>query len=70
MIGGMTMGIGAALMEDMVVDARFGFFVSRDVTGYEVPVHANIPRLDIIFIDELDQTMSPLQAKDVGGTQA
>ena len=65
-IGGMTMGIGAALMEDMVVDTRFGFFVNHDLAGYEVPVHADVPHLDVIFIDELDPTMSPLQAKGVG----
>ena len=62
----MTMGIGAALMEDMVVDTRFGFFVNHDLAGYEVPVHADVPHLDVIFIDELDPTMSPLQAKGVG----
>ena len=62
----MTMGIGAALMEDMVVDTRFGFFVNYDLAGYEVPVHADVPHLDVIFIDELDPTMSPLQAKGVG----
>jgi xanthine dehydrogenase YagR molybdenum-binding subunit len=65
-IGGMTMGIGAALMEEMVVDTRLGFFVNHDLAGYEVPVHADVPHLDVIFIDELDPTMSPLQAKGVG----
>jgi xanthine dehydrogenase YagR molybdenum-binding subunit len=65
-IGGMTMGIGAALMEEMVVDTRFGFFVNHDLAGYEVPVHADVPHMDVIFIDELDSTMSPLQAKGVG----
>lgn len=42
-IGGMTMGVGAALMEDLVVDKRRGFFVNHDLAGYEVPVHAGIP---------------------------
>lgn len=65
-IGGMTMGIGAALMEEMVVDTRFGFFVNHDLAGYEVPVHADVPHLDVIFVDELDPTMSPLQAKGLG----
>jgi xanthine dehydrogenase YagR molybdenum-binding subunit len=65
-IGGMTMGIGAALMEEMVVDKRFGFFVNHDLAGYEVPVHADVPHLDVMFIDEVDATMSPLKAKGVG----
>ena len=65
-IGGMTMGAGAALMEHMVVDHRLGFFVNHDLAGYEVPVHADIPHLDAIFLDEVDPTMSPLKAKGVG----
>jgi xanthine dehydrogenase YagR molybdenum-binding subunit len=65
-IGGMTMGIGAALMEEMAVDTRFGLFINHDLAGYEVPVHADVPHLDVHFIDEVDPTMSPLKAKGVG----
>ncbi len=65
-IGGMTMGIGAALMEEMVVDARRGFFVNHDLAGYEVPVHADVPHLDVHFIDEVDPTISPVKAKGIG----
>jgi xanthine dehydrogenase YagR molybdenum-binding subunit len=65
-IGGMVMGMGAALMEEMAVDKRFGFFVNHDLAGYEVPVHADVPHLEAHFIDEVDATMSPLKAKGVG----
>jgi xanthine dehydrogenase YagR molybdenum-binding subunit len=65
-IGGMTMGVGAALMEDLVVDKRAGFFVNHDLAGYEVPAHADIPHQDVIFLDETDPTISPLKAKGVG----
>jgi xanthine dehydrogenase YagR molybdenum-binding subunit len=65
-IGGMTMGIGAALMEELAVDTRYGFFVNHDLAGYEVPVHADVPHLDVAFVDEVDPTMSPLKAKGVG----
>jgi xanthine dehydrogenase YagR molybdenum-binding subunit len=65
-IGGMTMGIGAALMEEMTVDKRFGLFINHDLAGYEVPVHADVPHLDVRFYDEVDPTMSPLKAKGVG----
>ncbi len=65
-IGAMTMGVGAALMEDMVVDKRRGFFVNHDLAGYEVPVHADIPHQDVIFLDETDPTSSPMKAKGVG----
>ena len=65
-IGGMTMGVGAALMEDLVVDKRVGFFVNHDLASYEVPVHADIPHQDVIFLDEVDPTAGPLKAKGVG----
>jgi xanthine dehydrogenase YagR molybdenum-binding subunit len=65
-IGAMTMGAGAALMEELVVDKRLGFFVNHDLAGYEVPVHADIPHQEVIFLDEVDPTSSPMKAKGVG----
>ena len=65
-IGAMTMGAGAALMEDLAVDKRRGFFVNHDLAGYEVPVHADIPHQDVIFLDETDPISSPMKAKGVG----
>ena len=64
-IGAMTMGVGAALMEELVVDKRAGFFVNHDLAGYEVPVHADIPHQDMIFLDETDPMSSPMKAKGV-----
>jgi len=65
-IGAMTMGVGAALMEELAVDRRFGFFVNHDLAGYEVPVHADIPHQEVIFLDEADPISSPMKAKGVG----
>ncbi|MCD1262435.1 xanthine dehydrogenase [Shinella sumterensis] len=65
-IGAMTMGAGAALSEELVVDTRRGFFVNHDLAGYEVPVHADIPHQDVIFMDETDPFSSPMKAKGVG----
>ena len=65
-IGAMTMGVGAALMEALDVDTRFGFFVNHDMAEYMVPVHADIPQQDVLFIDELDDKSSPMKAKGVG----
>jgi xanthine dehydrogenase YagR molybdenum-binding subunit len=64
-IGAMTMGVGAALMEELVVDKRHGFFVNHDLAGYEVPVHADIPHQEVIFLDETDPLSSPMKAKGV-----
>jgi len=65
-IGAMTMGVGGALMEHLAVDKRHGFFVNHDLASYEVPVHADIPHQEVIFIDETDPTTSPMKAKGVG----
>jgi xanthine dehydrogenase YagR molybdenum-binding subunit len=65
-IGAMTMGVGAALMEELVIDKRRGFFVNHDLAGYEVPVHADIPHQEVIFLDETDPISSPMKAKGVG----
>jgi xanthine dehydrogenase YagR molybdenum-binding subunit len=65
-IGAMTMGVGGALMEELAVDKRLGFFVNHDLAGYEVPVHADIPHQEVIFLDEVDPTSSPMKAKGVG----
>jgi xanthine dehydrogenase YagR molybdenum-binding subunit len=64
-IGAMTMGVGAALMEALVVDKRFGFFVNHDLASYEVPVHADIPSQEVVFLDETDPVSSPMKAKGV-----
>jgi xanthine dehydrogenase YagR molybdenum-binding subunit len=65
-IGAMTMGVGAALVEELAVDKRLGFFVNHDLAGYEVPVHADIPHQEVIFLDETDPIVSPMKAKGVG----
>jgi xanthine dehydrogenase YagR molybdenum-binding subunit len=65
-IGAMTMGVGAALMEELAVDTRYGFFVNHDLAGYEVPVHADIPHQEVVFLDEVDPLSSPMKARGVG----
>ena len=61
-----TMGVGGALMEELAVDKRLGFFVNHDLAGYEVPVHADIPHQEVVFLEEADDKTSPMKAKGVG----
>ncbi|CAN7694724.1 aldehyde oxidoreductase molybdenum-binding subunit PaoC [Neorhizobium sp. LjRoot104] len=65
-IGAMTMGAGLAISEELAVDTRRGFFVNHDLAGYEVPVHADIPHQEVIFMDETDPMSSPMKAKGIG----
>ena len=64
-IGAMTMGLGSALMEALSVDRRFGFFVNHDLASYEVPVHADIPAQEVIFLEDTDPYSSPMKAKGI-----
>ena len=36
------------------------------MAGYDVPVHADIPQQEAIFLNEVDPTISPMRAKGVG----
>jgi xanthine dehydrogenase YagR molybdenum-binding subunit len=65
-IGGMIFSIGAALQEEMTLDPRFGNFVNHDLAEYHVPVHADVPDVDAIFLPELDNASNPLKIKGVG----
>ena len=65
-IGGMVFGIGAALTEDLVVDTRYGFFVNHDLAEYHIPVHADVPAIEALYLSELDDKANPLKAKGVG----
>jgi xanthine dehydrogenase YagR molybdenum-binding subunit len=65
-IGGMIFGVGAALTEAMTLDRRFGEFVNHDLAEYHVPVHADVPDVDAIFLPELDPAANPLKSKGIG----
>ena len=66
LLGGMTMGLGAALMEDAVLDVRQGGFVNKDLAEYHVPVHADVPAIEVVIVPQLDANSSPIKSKGVG----
>jgi len=53
-------------MAELAVDKRYGLFVSHDLASYEVPVHADIPHQEVIFLDETDLISLPMKAKGGG----
>jgi xanthine dehydrogenase YagR molybdenum-binding subunit len=66
-IGGMIGGIGMALMEHSIVDARNGRVSNANFAEYAVPVHADAPPLmEAIFVEEHDPHVNPLGVKGVG----
>jgi xanthine dehydrogenase YagR molybdenum-binding subunit len=66
MIGGATGGIGMALMEEAVVDHRFGKIMNNNLADYHVAVHADVPHIDALFVDKKDPIVNPLGSKGLG----
>jgi xanthine dehydrogenase YagR molybdenum-binding subunit len=65
-LGGIVMGIGQALMEDTVRDPRDGRVVTRNLADYHIPVQADIPAIDVLFIDEPDPHFNALGCRGAG----
>ncbi|UJW31736.1 xanthine dehydrogenase family protein molybdopterin-binding subunit [Saccharothrix sp. AJ9571] len=63
--GGIVMGIGMALSEETLVDPRSGRIMNPSLSEYHVPVHADIPPIDVHYLDEPDPTM-PLGLVGIG----
>jgi xanthine dehydrogenase YagR molybdenum-binding subunit len=66
LIGGMVFGIGMAMMEETHVDRRSGRIVNADLAEYHVPVNADVPAIEVIFVDEEDKLVNPLGIKGIG----
>ncbi len=66
MIGGMIYGLGMTLTEDTLLDARTGRYLNADLAEYLVPVNADIPEIDVMFMDERDPQTNPLGTKGIG----
>lgn len=66
MIGGVVAGIGMALMEEGVIDQRYGKWVNNSLADYHVPVHADVPPIETILVDKPDPYINPIGAKGMG----
>ncbi len=65
-LGGMTWCIGNALTESLHFDPVDGHLANCDLAEYHVPVHRDVPDLEVLLIEERDAAASPIQAKGVG----
>ncbi|MEJ7766221.1 MAG: xanthine dehydrogenase family protein molybdopterin-binding subunit [Chitinophagaceae bacterium] len=65
-IGGIVWGIGMALTEESIIDARWGNFVTRSLADYHVPSNLDIGDIETIFIDEEDKVPNKLGVKGIG----
>jgi xanthine dehydrogenase YagR molybdenum-binding subunit len=66
LIGGMTGGIGMALLEETRIDPRMGRIVNANIADYLMPVNADIRNIDAMLIEEVDAHINPIGAKGLG----
>jgi xanthine dehydrogenase YagR molybdenum-binding subunit len=66
LIGGMTMGISMALHEEGVRDKRFGHIVTQDLATYHISSHADVPQIDAIWLDSVDEHSNPMGSRGAG----
>ncbi|MDB5009222.1 MAG: aldehyde oxidase and xanthine dehydrogenase molybdopterin binding protein [Mucilaginibacter sp.] len=65
-LGSVVWGIGIALMEEGIVDHRTGRYVNNNLADYHVPVNADLPNVEVHFIDRDDPVIDPMGAKGLG----
>ncbi|MGK7905477.1 MAG: xanthine dehydrogenase family protein molybdopterin-binding subunit [Hormoscilla sp.] len=66
MVGGIVWGIGMALMEKTIMDPNRGRFVNANLSDYLVPLHTDIPDIQVQFVPEEDPHVNPLGTKGIG----
>jgi xanthine dehydrogenase YagR molybdenum-binding subunit len=66
LLGGLVWAVGMALEEHMVRDRRTARAMTRDLVDYHVPVHSDVPDMDLVLIDEEDPHVSEVGAKGCG----
>jgi len=65
-IGGVVWGIGMALTEEGVIDHRYGKYVNANLGDYHVATNADVPKVEVIFIDKKDPVTNPMGTKGIG----
>jgi xanthine dehydrogenase YagR molybdenum-binding subunit len=66
MIGGAVGGIGMGLMEEVVFDHRYGKIINNNLADYHVPVNADIPPVEVYFVNKKDPYTNPMGSKGLG----
>lgn len=66
LIGGITWGIGMALMEQTLFDPGTGRIINANLGDYHVPVHADVPAIEAFFVDEYDPFVNGPGVKGIG----
>ncbi len=63
--GGIIMGLGLALMEETQFDERTGRIVNPSLSEYHLPVHMDVPYIDVLWTD-IPDPHTPMGARGIG----
>ena len=63
--GGIIMGIGLALMEETQFDPRKGRILNPSLSDYHVPVHLDVPDIEVMWTD-IPDPHAPMGARGIG----
>lgn len=64
--GGVTMALGYATTEARLIDPDTGLQLTANLEEYKVPVMADIPQIDVLFVDEADVEANSVGSKGLG----
>lgn len=64
--GAIVMGLGMAFLEHAIYDPRDGRVINDNLADYHLPVHADIPEMDVTFLDHPDPHIGEFGAKGLG----
>jgi xanthine dehydrogenase YagR molybdenum-binding subunit len=64
--GAVVMGIGMALLEHTIYDPQNGAPINSNLADYIVAVNADVPVLDVHFLDYPDTVLNPVGARGIG----
>ncbi|WP_462254853.1 xanthine dehydrogenase family protein molybdopterin-binding subunit [Ferruginibacter sp.] len=64
--GAVVWGIGHALMEEQQIDHRYGRIIANDFAGYHIPVNADVPEIDVTFVNKPDPYLNAMGSKGLG----
>ena len=65
-VGAVVMGIGMALLEHVSYDPQNGAPINSNLADYVVAVNADVPPIDVHFLDYPDKELNELGARGIG----
>ncbi len=66
LVGGMIWGIGMALSEETRIDPASAIFTTANLADYLIPVHADVPPIEVLLVGEDDPYVNPIGVKGLG----